>query len=122
MLEVLIHNILSSLVDEYSNRQLHCNWYSICAPLLTNLFTHAYGADFLQELLRNKDRKLAQTFNSSFRYIDDFLSLNNYRFSDYLHLMIIYPNQMSLKLKISLTLKSMILTSAFTLMPTTEED
>jgi hypothetical protein len=68
MLEVLIHNILSSLVDEYFNRQLHCNWYSICAPLLANLFTHAYGADFLQEVLRNKDRKLAQTFNSSFGY------------------------------------------------------
>jgi hypothetical protein len=65
MLEVLIDNILSSLVDEYFNRRLH--WYSNCTPLLADLLTHAYGADFLQELLRNKDRKLAQTFNSSFR-------------------------------------------------------
>ena len=48
-----------------------------CGPLLTDLFPHAYEADFLQELLKNKDRELAQTFNSSFCYIDDGLSLNN---------------------------------------------
>jgi hypothetical protein len=47
------------------------------APLPTDLFLHSYEADFFQELLKNKDRKLAQTFNSSFRYIDDVLSLNN---------------------------------------------
>jgi len=28
-----------------------------CAPLLTYLFLHAYEADFLQGLLKNKDRK-----------------------------------------------------------------
>ena len=44
-----------------------------CAPLLAYLFLHAYEADFLQCFLKNKDRKLSQTFNSSFRYIDDVL-------------------------------------------------
>jgi hypothetical protein len=38
--------------------------------------------------------KLAQTFNSNFRYIDDVLSLNNSRFGD-LHL--IYPNELKVK-------------------------
>jgi hypothetical protein len=33
-------------------------------------------ADFLQRLLKNKDRKLAQPNNYIFRYIDDALSLN----------------------------------------------
>ena len=56
-----------------------------------DLFLHAYDADFLQWLLQNNDRKLAQTFNSSFRYIDDVLSLNHSRFDDYLHR--IYPNE-----------------------------
>jgi hypothetical protein len=32
---------------------------TICAPLLTNLFLHAYETDFLQGLIKNKDRKLA---------------------------------------------------------------
>jgi len=36
-----------------------------CAPLLTDLFLHAYEADFLQGLRKNKDRKLVQIFNSS---------------------------------------------------------
>ena len=48
------------------------------APLLADLFLHAYEADFLQWILKNKDFFLAQTFNSSFRSIEDILSLNNY--------------------------------------------
>jgi hypothetical protein len=48
------------------------------APLLADLFLHAYEADFLQWILKNKENKLAQTFNSSFRFIEDILSLNNY--------------------------------------------
>ena len=43
----------------------------------------------------NKDRKLAQIFYFSFHYIDDVLSLNNSRFSDYLHC--IYPNELKVK-------------------------
>jgi hypothetical protein len=66
-----------------------------CAPLLTYLFLHAYEADFLQCLLKNKDRKLSQTFNSSFRYIDDVLWLNNSQFIDYLYR--IYPNELQVK-------------------------
>jgi hypothetical protein len=50
---------------------------------------------FLQALLQNKNRKSGQTFNSSFRYIDDVLSLNNSRFGNYLHL--IYPNKLEVK-------------------------
>ena len=42
-----------------------------------------------------KDTKLPQTFNSSFRYVHDILSLNNSRFGYYLH--IIYQNEIVLK-------------------------
>jgi hypothetical protein len=38
---------------------------------------------------------LAQTFNSSFRYVDYVLLLNNSRFGDYLHR--IYPNELEAK-------------------------
>jgi hypothetical protein len=44
-----------------------------CAPLLADLNLYAYWADFLPSLLKNEDGKLSQTFNSSFRYIDDVL-------------------------------------------------
>jgi hypothetical protein len=63
-----------------------------CAALLSDLFLHSYEAGFLEGNLKNKYRKLAKTFNSSFRYIDDVLSRNNTRFSDYLHQ--IYPNEL----------------------------
>ena len=36
-----------------------------------SFFLHTYEADYFQRLLKNKDRKLAQTFNSSRRYLDD---------------------------------------------------
>ena len=39
-----------------------------CASLFPDLFLHAYDSDFLQGLLKNKDRKLAQIF----RYIEKF--------------------------------------------------
>jgi hypothetical protein len=66
-----------------------------CAPLLADLILCAYEVNFLQGLLKNKDRKLAQTFNSRFLYIDAILSLNNSRFGDYLHR--IYPNELEVK-------------------------
>jgi hypothetical protein len=65
------------------------------APLLDHLFLHSYEADFLQWLLKYKDRKLAKTISSFFRYTDDVLSLNNSQFGDYLHL--IYSNELAEK-------------------------
>jgi hypothetical protein len=57
-----------------------------CALLLADFFLHDYEADYLQGLPTKKDSKtIAQTFNSSFHYIDVVLSLNNSRFGDYLH-------------------------------------
>ena len=62
-----------------------------CDTLLADLFLHVYQANFLKGLLNNKDIILAQTFNSSFSYIDIVLSLNNSGFGDYRHR--IYPGE-----------------------------
>jgi len=45
------------------------------------LFLHSYEADFVQG-----EKKLEQSFNYTFRYIDDVLSLNNKNFSNFLQL------------------------------------
>ena len=76
------------------SKQLVFQWIRI-VPNYSSIFLPAYEEKFLQGLLKNKDRKLAQTFNSSFRYIVDVLSLNNSRFGDYLHR--IYPNELEVK-------------------------
>ena len=52
------------------------------APLLADLFLYSYEADFIQELLQKNEKKLTQSFNFTCRYIDDVLSLNNYKFGD----------------------------------------
>jgi hypothetical protein len=66
-----------------------------CAPLLADLFLYLYEADFIQGLLKKNERKLARSFNFTFRYIDDALSLNNSRFGDCVDR--IYPIKLEIK-------------------------
>ena len=46
-------------------------------------------------LLKKNEKKPARSFNLTFRYIDDVLSLNNFRFGDFVDL--IYPIELELK-------------------------
>ena len=57
-----------------------------CVPLFADMLLHAYETNFPLGVFKNKDRKLDKSFNSSFAYIYDVLSLSNSRFGDYLHL------------------------------------
>jgi len=59
------------------------------------LFLYSYEADFIQGLLKNKGKKLARSFNSTFRYIVDVLSLNISRFDDFVER--IYPIEHEIK-------------------------
>ena len=71
MVFFLIDNILVLFGGRVFQQTFGISMGTNFAPLLTDLFLHAYDADILKGLLKYKDRKLAQTFNSSFRYIDD---------------------------------------------------
>jgi len=53
-----------------------------CAPLLADLFLYSHEVDFIQGLLKKKEKKLARSFNFTFRYIDDVLSAKNSRYGD----------------------------------------
>jgi len=66
-----------------------------CAHRLADLFLHSYEAEFIQELLRKGEKKLAQSFKYTFRYIDDVLSLDNKNFNNFLHL--IHPVELVVK-------------------------
>ena len=66
-----------------------------CTPLLADLFLYSYEADFIQGLLKKNEKKLARSFNFTFRYIDDVLSLNNSRFGDFVDR--IYPIELEIK-------------------------
>jgi hypothetical protein len=59
------------------------------------LFLYSYEADFIQGLLKKNEKKLAWSFNFTFRYIDDVLSLNNSRYGDFVDR--IYPSELEIK-------------------------
>ena len=66
-----------------------------CAPLLTDTFLYSYEADLIQGLLKKNGKKLSRSFNFTFRYMDDVLSLNNSRFGDFVDR--IYPIELEIK-------------------------
>jgi hypothetical protein len=66
-----------------------------CAPLLTDLFLYSYETGFIQELLKKNQKKLDRSFNFTFRYIDDVLSLNNSKFGDFVDR--IYPIELEIE-------------------------
>jgi hypothetical protein len=55
----------------------------------------SYDAEFIQVLLKKNEKKLARSFNFTFRYIDDVLSLNNSKFGDFVDR--IYPIEIEIK-------------------------
>ena len=65
-----------------------------CAPLLADLCLYSHEAAFIQEILKKNEKKLARSFNFTFCYIDDVLSLNNSRFGDFVDC--IYPIELEL--------------------------
>ena len=66
-----------------------------CAPLLADLFLHSYEADFIQELLKKNEKKLARSFNFTLRYTEDVLSLHNSKFGDFVDS--IYPIELEIR-------------------------
>ena len=65
-----------------------------CAPLLADLFLYFYEAEFIKDIVKHK-RCNKTSFNYTFRYIDDLLSINNKTFGDFLDF--IYLNELEIK-------------------------
>ena len=66
-----------------------------CTPLLADLFLYSYEIGFIQRLLKKNEKKLARSFNFTFSYTDDVLSLNNSRFGDFIDR--VYPIELDIK-------------------------
>ena len=69
MLDFLIDNIFVTFGGRVSQQTVGIPMGTNCAPFLAELFLYYYEADFIQELLRKKDKKLAISFNFTIRYI-----------------------------------------------------
>jgi hypothetical protein len=83
MLEFFIENTFAMLSGRVFQQTVGIPMRTTCIPLLPNLFFYSHDVDFIQRILKKNEKKLARSFNFTFRYIDDVLSLNNSRFGDF---------------------------------------
>jgi hypothetical protein len=95
MLEFLIDNTFVMFGERVFQQTVGIPMGTNCSPLLAVLFLYLYEADFMQGLLKKKEKKLVRSFNFTFRYIGDALSLNNSKFSDFADR--IYPIELEIK-------------------------
>ena len=95
MLGFLVDNIYVVFGSQVFQQTIGIPMGTNCAPLLADLFLYSYEAEFVQKLLRDNNKKLAVSFNHTFIYIDDVLSINNHNFHNYVHL--IYPDELEIK-------------------------
>ena len=51
---------------------------TICAPLVADLFLFCYERDFMMSLSDDKQADVIDEFNTTSRYLDDILDINNY--------------------------------------------
>jgi hypothetical protein len=95
MFEFLIDKIVALLSGRGFQQTVGIHMGTNCASLLADLLPFSHEADFIQGFLKKNEKMLARSFNFTFRYIDDFLSLNNYWFGDFVNR--IYPIELEKK-------------------------
>ena len=95
MLEFLIDNIFVVFGEHVFQQTICIPMGTNCVPLLADLLLYSYESDFINGLLKKNEKKLARSFNFTFRCIDDVLSLNNSRFGDFVDR--IYPIELEIK-------------------------
>ena len=65
-----------------------------CAPLVANFFLFCYEMDFMMSLSDDKQADVIDAFNTTSRYLDDILNINNVYFDNMVgH---IYPSELQL--------------------------
>ena len=65
-----------------------------CAPLVADLFLFCYERDFMMSLSDDKQADVIDAFNTTFRYLDDNLNVDNVYFDKMVNQ--IYPSELQL--------------------------
>ena len=71
-----------------------------CVPLVADLFLFCYERDFMKSLTKEKRYDLIDAFNSTSRYLDDLLNIDNIHFEHMVHR--IYPEAAFLDINLSI--------------------
>ena len=62
------------------------------APLVADLFLSSYETDFMKSLTKEKRYDMVDAFNSTSRYLDDLLNIDNIHFEQMVYR--IYPAEL----------------------------
>ena len=65
-----------------------------CAPLVADLFVFCYERDFMKSFSRENQADIIEAFNSTSRYLDDLLTIDNIFFDQMVDR--IYPTELQL--------------------------
>jgi hypothetical protein len=97
MLEFPIDNIFVVVGSKDFQQSVGISMGINCAPLLEDLFLYSYEAEFIRKLLHKmKKKSLSVAFSSTFRYIDDVLSINSNQHICRFDIQM-YPNELEIK-------------------------
>ena len=65
-----------------------------CAPLVADLYLFLYERDFMMSLSEDKQADIIDAFNTTSRYLDDIVNINNVYFDNVVSQ--IYPSELQL--------------------------
>ena len=65
-----------------------------CAPLVANLSLFRYERDFMLSLSDDKQANVIDAFNTTSRYLDDILNIDNIYFDNMVPVSQIYPSEL----------------------------
>ena len=91
-LTFLIDNIYIRIGSKLYRQIVRIPMGTNCAPLVADLFLFCYERDFMLSLSEDKQSDVIEAFNSTSRYLDDLLNIDNNFFDSMVHR--IYPSEL----------------------------
>ena len=79
-LHYLLSNIFINIRSKLYRQNVGIPMGTNCAPLVADLFLFCYERDFMLSLSDNTQTDIIETFNSTYRYLDDLLNIDNPNF------------------------------------------
>ena len=67
-----------------------------CAPLVADLFLFCYEGDFMMSLSDDKQADVIDAFNTTSRYLEDIININNVYFDNMVSQIHVYPLELQL--------------------------
>ena len=90
----LLDNIFIRFDSKLNRQNVGIPMGTNCAPFVADLFLFCYERDFMKSLTKEKRYDLIDAFNSTSRYLDDLLNIDNIHFELLVHR--IYPAELQL--------------------------